>query len=413
MAKHLIILAVLLVSCLQTVLAGTVQLNGFGTIGVAQSDQNSVQMQRDLSSIYGVGDSSDPFVADSRVGVQLDWEITQKLSFVLQEVYAPRVLQNINNNIQWATFRFDASKNWRIRFGRIGADSFAVTDQRNVGFSYLWVRPPTEVYAFMPLYSMDGVDVRYSFSVGADEVQLKLVAAKSNPTYFLTSNILTTNTDLNLSPVFGGTITYLTSAWTARLSFLRVTERSPLPGLNSELNIATQLSAVYPAFTNISELAQVQNTDMYFEGASIQYDDGKTVLLSEITANQFDSRFKQNKIAGYVTIGEHYGKYTPYISFSKVAPTRSLTNINTTSIPAGPVQYLASEFNSSYFDTMVEKQQTYSIGVRRELTSKSDIKIQYDCVKVFGNGYEDWLTNSATPRQSGVNMISATIDWMF
>ena len=50
-----------------------------------------------------------------------------------------------------------------FRVGRINFDAFLMSDHRHVGYAYPWVRPPSEFYAWIPIFSMDGIDAAYNF----------------------------------------------------------------------------------------------------------------------------------------------------------------------------------------------------------------------------------------------------------
>ena len=38
-----------------------------------------------------------------------------------------------------------------------------VSDYVQVGYAYPWIRPPEEVYAYVPLTALSGIDVPYTF----------------------------------------------------------------------------------------------------------------------------------------------------------------------------------------------------------------------------------------------------------
>ncbi len=416
MIKYLLMCAMMTLSVYSD--ADSVQFHGFGTLGLATSDQNGPVFLRDASEIKGAESGGNPLYTDSRVGLQADWAVSQRLTFVVQGTYAPRAVENVNQNLQWLFMRYNISRDWTVRVGRVGSDIFALTDQENVGFTYPWVRPPAEVYGFMPIYSMDGTDLQFQHQVGRGTFYAKSFVFEAKPSYFLDDPQLgsTAATQLDFHPVFGGNLGYKVGNLTLRFSGATTVDHAPISLLNNALNQAAVLAPFDPLFGRLPTVAEFQNTRTAFYDVNATYDSDTWYVTTELTHTYYQSLAKPNKNAGYLTIGHYYGQdnqWLPFINFAKVDPTRKSLYLNPIAGSPAQVVAIADLLNTAYFDQTGENQQTWSIGVKYNVTQKSDLKFQVDNVKVFGSNYADWNTVNGVPRTSGVTIFSATYDWVF
>src|SRR6202012_4302295 len=132
--------------------------SGFGTLGLATSDNRHYALLRDQEDGKGISSGTSPLRSDSRLGLQMDAEITPELSATIQGVFRKDPGISFTDTVQWAFLKYDPASWLQIRVGRMGTDSLMLSDMRNVGFPYPWVRPPVEFYALFPAYSYDGAD---------------------------------------------------------------------------------------------------------------------------------------------------------------------------------------------------------------------------------------------------------------
>jgi hypothetical protein len=63
-----------------------------------------------------------------------------------------------------------------VRVGRTDLDVFLLTDSRNIGFAYPWVRPPIELYDLVPVTNSDGIGFSYRLPVagGSNTVEASI-----------------------------------------------------------------------------------------------------------------------------------------------------------------------------------------------------------------------------------------------
>ena len=124
---------------------GSTSISGFATIGLVQAGDEDYGFTRDLTR-SGVFDQDNSVKQDSLLGIQLDSSFTQDWSATAQMVFRDRFDDSFEEHLEWAFVRYRANDEWSFRVGRTVVDLFALSDYRNVGFAYLWARPPVEFY---------------------------------------------------------------------------------------------------------------------------------------------------------------------------------------------------------------------------------------------------------------------------
>ena len=139
------------------VLPPGLEISGFGTLGAMQTDTDQVEVTRDQSQQHGATDSIS-LKQDSLIGLQAYYKANESLDFVVQGVsrYGPHA--NYRPELMAAFGRYAITPNFGIRAGRIGTEFYMLADSRLVGYSYLTVRPPREVFATLPFQYLDGAD---------------------------------------------------------------------------------------------------------------------------------------------------------------------------------------------------------------------------------------------------------------
>lgn len=149
------------------------RLNGYGTIGLAHIDQpTGWAFRRDISEPGDPGRSLSPKV-DSRLGLQLNFAASERLELVAQAVLRTRSDHGDLAAVEWAFAAFRPTPEWTLRVGRLNPDAFLLSDHRNVGFAYPWVRPEVGFYGAIPLYSVAGADLQRRWTDGDSYWRLK------------------------------------------------------------------------------------------------------------------------------------------------------------------------------------------------------------------------------------------------
>ena len=123
----------------------SVSLKGFGTMGIARSDNDSIQYMRDLSAPDGLSRNWSGKL-DSLLGLQANIQLSEKTEGVLQLVSRYRYDGTYTPEVTWAFLRHEVSPELSLRAGRLGTEFYMLADSRLVGYANLTVRPQTDYY---------------------------------------------------------------------------------------------------------------------------------------------------------------------------------------------------------------------------------------------------------------------------
>ena len=189
------------------------RFSSFGTLALTRGGDDNLGFRGDLDreSLFD-GDWS--LVPDSVLGLQMDMQFNDRFGGAVQLVGKDRAEDSIENSLEWAFLRYRLNPDWTIRAGRIGTDLFMLSDYRNVGFAYLWTRPPPEFYTPLAFPNRDGVDVIWSSNVGDGRLRAKLLVNTSQSTISVADTLI----DLELKLSVGATISWETEHWQLKFS---------------------------------------------------------------------------------------------------------------------------------------------------------------------------------------------------
>ena len=190
-------------------------LKGFGTLAFTGTDSKNLGFYRDTSQTQDVTQAWG-ISTDSSLGIQIDASISPTLHATAQWIARDHSGNFFEQNLEWAFLRWLIDDDLTLRIGRLGVDVFLLSDYRNVGYAYPWMRPPHEFYAYLGLYHFDGMDVTKKWNVGDGTLSLKSFAGYSHNQYQdkVTSRII--NFDFAIA---GANVLYETGDWRFRASY--------------------------------------------------------------------------------------------------------------------------------------------------------------------------------------------------
>lgn len=383
------------------------RISGFGTLGLATSDQAHHALTRDIADQEGISSSSLPLSTDSRLGMQIDAVINPQWSATVQAVLKDRPAQTIEESLQWAFISYRPNANWQLRAGRVGLDMGLVSDQRNIGYSYLWVRPPIEFYGRLPLFHFNGGDVSYSFDIDDVSLSIKAFAGEASPFYPSTPNY-----KIQIAPLWGGNINLRWQDWHAQLSYVGTQLQSNHPGLQElQSNIEQLPDFLYPDAASLSSRYTLRGSQNHFLSAGLAYEGDPWRAQFEFGRLFHGNGFIADVYMAYATVGYRLGSVTPFIGYSTLWPANGRPEVSSP-LPFPDLQAAAERpFAESY-----SNQETISLGGRWDFYNNLALKLQYDLVHVRNSdGIGLWRTDQAgIPQpQEFSNMFSATLDFVF
>ena len=386
-------------------------LSGFGTLGVAHSDNDHADYLLDAFHPNGPGFSrSWSFDADSRAGVQASVELPLKLSAVLQLVAQQRYDSSYRPGVEWANVKWQPTPEFSIRAGRIVLPVFLATDSRKVGYANPWLRLPVEVYSLVPVTSNDGVDVSYRLNLGETTNNTVQVTFGSSESKFPSAAGLGSGT-AKARRILALVDTVESGYATLRLMYgqasLTIPEYSPL------FEAFRQLGA---QGAGIASRYDVNGRKVNFVGLAGNYDPGTWFATAEWA--RFDTHSVLGaKSAWYVSGGPRLGKFTPYATYARIKADSNLTDpgLDLAALPpqAVPTAAFLNATLSAQLDS-IPRQSTVSIGLRWDFWRNAALKVQYDHVSL-GSGSRGTFGNVQPEFQAGgkVQIISAAVDFLF
>ena len=379
------------------------KINAFGTLGLVHSDNDKADFVTTVVQSRGAGYTRDwSGVVDSRLGVQLTYLPTDKLSAVLQVIAEQRDDGVIRPEVEWAYLQYAITPSLSVRIGRTVLPTYLHSQYRKVSYANHWVRPPAEFYV-VPVNNSDGISILFNRHFGELNYALHGVFGQGDQ-----DQAGDLRTEAKNTLAIANTFEY--GAATLRFAY----SQSQLT--SKEIN---ELFDVYRLFgSQGSAIADRYNMDykrlrIFTVGGS--YDPGAWFVMSEWSKTKIESFFG-NSIAWYVSGGYRLGSVTPYLTY---AQTRSAGDGSKQQLDAGSappfLAGLANNLNGVLAAmTRPVDQKTITMGARWDFASNAAFKVQYDHINLDDNS-SGVLTNVQPDFKLGdsVNLLSLVVDFTF
>ncbi len=377
-----------------------VSISGFGTVGFVHNSTGGGEFIRDQLQPRGVADGWSGDV-DSRFGLQLNANLNDQIEIVVQGVSKYTYAGNYSPALTWAFASYAASPDLRIRAGRLGWDVYLLADSRDVGYSYLWVRPPVDYFGLLLLSYFDGGDVVYKHQFAGGLVSAKIYGG------LIDQNIPVDggdDFDLSGSTIVGGNLSFRKGEWLFRASYGVARIDKELPGL---VPLLTALRGTG------SPTAEALADDLGFAGETVEFASAGSawehgpwqaqLMYSYVTT---DSLSLPTSHSGYFMFGYRHGKWSPYFT---AAGTVSEDEQAETGFPQPNPLDAAVEMVLARSQS---KQHTLSLGLRYDFMPNVDLKAQVDRVHVYDHATSLWRRPSAD-WDGDATLFSLTLDFVF
>lgn len=379
-------------------------VNGFGTLGATYNHTDQAEFIRDISQQSGPAGEWSPHV-DSRLGLQLGWRFTPEIDVVAQGVSRYNYKGNYDPQLTWAFLRYNPNPDLQIRLGRVALDMYMLADSRDVGYSYLWVRPPVGYYGVRHLSHMDGGDITVRRPLGEGLLWGKLYGGRADEK--ISSDIQDVVFDAAGSRIYGGHLNYELGNWrwqvgAAEIQYKLTPSSSYTRDIQQLENLAGLLSLNPRTAQNAAEVTAlvavlrelVAPFNMQITSAGIAYDRGPFQAQAMVGhMNRPGTAFDVQ--SAFVTFGYRLDPVTPYVTLSG-ARTKGIR-----------IRDIGLNVPGSAGIT----QQTLSFGARYDVASNVALKTQLDIVNVDQNLL---LWRSADPTWDGrTTVFSLNLDFVF
>jgi opacity protein-like surface antigen len=287
-----------------------VKIQGFLSAGLSYNGESGGLAHRP----YGYNNNAD-FNSDSALGLQIDFRINEKAKTVVQIV--ANGWEEWDPDIEWAYIAYDVSEQLSLRAGRMRLPFYLFSESLDVGYSYLWARPPLSLYT-TEISNYDGFDATYWMRSGDVSHRISAFAGS----YSFTEKDHSQDATVTGDDVFGLNWTTYWNDWTYRLSYAH---------LKNTANFEVETNRIYEqSYVNLNPTGPplVQDRELVLreevsEGIdyysyAVSYDDGNWLAVFEAaTLDVSEGNFIGDEVQGVATLGYHIGAFTPYIGFGR------------------------------------------------------------------------------------------------
>jgi hypothetical protein len=363
-------------------------LKGFGTLGVARSDNSSAEYVRDLSQPHGLTKNWSSKI-DSVLGVQASLKLGTQTEGVVQLISRYRYDGSYKPEISWLFLRHDFTPDFQVRLGRMGTEFYMLADSRLVGYSNVNIRPAPDFYGPLVFSYFDGFDANWSSSLGDGLLRAKVFAGISPES---TPFIDPMTWDLKGSRLMGGHLDYFLGPWQFRIASAAVKLASDLP-FDAFFNL--------PLNTFVPEL-NTKNTNARFDSLGVVYDKGPLHIHAMLGRIKYESEAYEDSRSGFVLGSYRVGQITPYLGYSATKSSES----SITSI--GPFTGLAQTLTAYTHSD----QHTFTLGARWDFYQNVALKLQLDAIRGKPNSVFPFR-GQAIQWDGSMNVVSAALDFAF
>lgn len=380
-------------------------LNGFGTLGATRSSSRNAEFVRELTQPHG---SSGEWRSetDSLFGLQANWQATNSLTFIAQGVSRYHLGSSYAPELMWAFARWEPTGATSIRLGRLGTDFYLYSDSRQVGYTYLTVRPSTDFFGGLPFSHIDGGDAQLTFPLGKALLRGKVFLGWLDEVLPLADR----QWSLRGSRMMGASLTFQQGPWTLRASSSELHFRHNLP-ITELADGLRQAAVFYPEAAQAADALNVADSRSHFHSLGGIYDEGPFLAQLMISRVEHSSAAFQNWWAGYFLAGYRIGEFTPFAGYSWV---KSEKKVLSTGIPDGAPSPL-DQLNPGVEGVLADShshQHTTSIGIRWDFARNLDLKAQYDFIR--GSSESVFPFRDESSQWNGrTNVLTFVLDFIF
>jgi hypothetical protein len=377
-------------------------LRGFGTLGVTTHDADGIEFRRNVGQARGVESGDFGPQGDSLAGLQFSVNMAERFDAVFQGVTRLNADGDWSPRLTQAFLRYSPDESFVIRAGRFGYDIYLLAESRQVGYSYLAVRPSQDFYGLVTNDEVDGIDVAWTGRIGRGLVKARVFGgAGSDETAFADGSKWEGHSD-----VVGVSLDYSHRSLTARAAMLQVSY-----GVNAELRGLGDFLVGTGAPQSVSLGEDLASSNQTSQGVQLglAYDNGPfqaQLLYGHIIS---DSIAGPNVDAYLAQFGYRLDAFTPYVSF---ATSKDREPLRATGLPELPELAPVIEAVRMLQQNMRATQHSTSLGVRWDLSSHWAFKMQADYTSI-----EDSALNfDRRPPGSGkahMTVLTANLDFVF
>lgn len=388
------------------------RLSGFGTMGYADDDRSDLAPVRDITQKAKNGASTGAsWRLDSRLGMQFEYGINNSFDIVGQMVVRDQYKSDVNSSTELLYLSYRPQTRLDVRLGRINFDAFLMSDHRNVGYAYTWVRPPSEFYSWIPIFSLNGIDVAYNIQSENARWRIKLQAGNSAASLpigdgykFLAQNMR------------GISVTRQSDLWRIKAAYTQLRSGSDVPAfipLRQGLDavVAAEIPGVSAEAAELSNILTYKNVKIKYATLGLAFDDGVWLAQAEFADTSSSTKAIAHSAVGYISVGRRILDWTPYLLLSRSRPGNS---VRVATNNWGPYNALLRDPAIFAVNQSRIEQSSLSIGTRYDFSHQMALKLQWGVTVIKPFGYPLWWSDpQRLDKTTRVRQVSATFDFAF
>lgn len=390
----------------------SLRLSGFGTVGYAVDNRSTMAATRDISQKPDDGFHGGPrWAMDTRLGVQLEYAASPTVDLVGQFVLRDHFRADVDSATELAYVALKPDDRLDLRAGRINYDAFLMSEYRNVGYAYQWIRPPVEFYGWIPIFSLNGVDAAYQVRAGDAHWRLKAQAGSSRFSIPIGEGY-----DFKADDLLGLSLTRQTESWRLKAAYSSFVIGSEVPAFAPLHQGLDQVAAMAPSpigaeAADLRRQLSFRNARVSYATLGAAYDNGVWLGQAEIGHSTATADVVPNAKMAYFGVGRRIGEWTPHLMLSTSRPNNK---VRPATASWGALDAPLRDPALYVLNTTRIEQTTLSLGVRWDFHRRSALKLQWDRTTVKPSGYGLWWRDLAANGQtSRVHQVAATLDFTF
>jgi len=383
---------------------GRFTLSGFGTLGADYQNTPGMEFRRTLDTPRGARAGEIDFSTDSRLGLQLAVPLVSGLDVSIQGLTKLSAHDDWRPVLNRAFIRYTPDESLILRIGRIGLGAFQLADAPDVGYSYLPIRPPPEVYGILFSDDVDGADFSVTRDMAGGVIRARVVGGRIVADISLPDGSVAS---VDLNRVGGVRLEYGYRDWQIHTGAIWLHTDKPdtiptllLDGLrNTGVPQAVELADFLTRRGGTTRLLQF----------GLTYDSG--TLLAQLMGmrENSDQPGGPKNNSAFVLLGRRYRQLTQYLQFAMAS---TFADVHPTGLPDTPPFAPLNAAANAVQTAAQYNQRTLSIGARYDIGQHLDLKAQID---------HSWISPPAVdidrhvpPRQQvQMTIVGLALDFVF
>jgi len=302
--------------------------------------------------VVSIYDEDISFKPESLFGLQVRADLTDGLSATAQIV--SRGANDFETKFEWAYLSYELNDSWTIQAGKKRLPLFYYSDFFDVGYAYVWMRPPADTYTWQ-IFNYNGINALYSGDWGDWSVSGNIYAGSEDDSHnkLLGEFFFFEETREIWKDIVGGVLQVNRDWLELRLTVMTYENERYIGGEQVLFSGETSVSGSF-----------------YGLAANLDFDN--IFILTEFNTLDADSKFETYML----TLGYRIDDFTPYLSYSAFEQTDEVDG---------------------------EDHNTTSVGLRWDFHPSAAFKVQYD--KVKDNSFDFAVAGDSESLTFGIDLV--------